>query len=270
MSQDGPLLKVDRLTVTFVGRDRQLFRAVDDVSFHINRGESLGLVGESGSGKTTTGRVIVGLTTPNGGTIQFIGRALEDGIGRGSRKGMQIVFQDAAGSLNPRLRIGTSVAEPMVLQHVGSCRDRQLRVDELLERVGLPPASAGRFPRELSGGQRQRVAIARALAASPSFIIFDEPVSALDVSVQAQILNLLNDLRRELSLTYLMISHNLAVVAGFCERVAVMQRGKIVETGESRMVFSSPRNAYTKALLAAVPRLDPWLKFRAVSDESRN
>lgn len=257
MPPDDPLLKVDRLTVIFHGRERQTIRAVDGVSFHIDRGESLGLVGESGSGKTTAGRVIVGLTTPDEGIIQFCGRKLGHGIGHSSRQGMQIVLQDAAGSLNPRLRIGISVAEPMVLQRVGSRRDRLRQVDELLDKVGLPPSSAARFPRELSGGQRQRVAIARALAARPNFIVFDEPVSALDVSVQAQILNLLNDLRRELSLTYLLISHNLAVVAGFCERVAVMQRGRIVETGGSRAVFRSPQDAYTKALVAAVPRLGP-------------
>jgi len=167
-----------------------------------------------------------------------------------------MVMQDAAGSLNPRLRIGTSVVEPMILGRVGSRRERQRRIDELLEKVGLPPSSAARFPSELSGGQRQRVAIARSLAADPIFIILDEPVSALDVSVQAQILNLLNDLRRELSLTYLMISHNLAVVAGFCERAAVMQHGRIVETGESHKVFRTPQDEYTQALVAAVPRIE--------------
>jgi oligopeptide transport system ATP-binding protein len=257
-----PLLRVENLSVHFasggLGRPR-IVRAVDSVSFDIQPGETLGLVGESGSGKTTVGRAILRLVEPAAGRVFFDGADVLAARGpalRRLRKDMQIVFQDPAGSLNPRMTIGEIVAEPLVVHGMGSARTLDRRVAELLERCGLPPAAASRYPHEFSGGQRQRVGIARALALRPRFIVCDEPTSALDVSVQAQIINLLMDLQAELGLSYLFISHDMNVIQHVCRRVAVMHRGRIVEVGERDQVLHHPAHEYTRALLGAVPRAE--------------
>jgi ABC-type glutathione transport system ATPase component len=263
----SPLLEVEDLRVWFPSRSGILQRvtgqakAVDGVSFHLNPGETLGLVGESGCGKTTVGRAILRLIPATSGRVRFEGRdvlALGAGELRRTRRRMQIIFQDPAGSLNPRMTVGRAIAEPMLVH--GMCRTRaeaRKRVEGLLERCGMPTSSASRYPHEFSGGQRQRVAIARALALEPRFIVCDEPTSALDVSVQAQILNLLCDLRDQMGLSYLFISHDMAVVRHIADRVAVMKGGKIIEQGTRDEVMERPREAYTKALLAAVPVADP-------------
>jgi oligopeptide/dipeptide ABC transporter ATP-binding protein len=248
-------------------RVRGCVRAVDDVSFDIARGTTLGLVGESGCGKTTLGRTILRLIEPVGGTVLMDG---VDVLGasrrrlRGLRRHMQLVFQDASGSLDPRMRIGEAVAEPLTVHDVVSGRRREKRVEALLERVGLRAADANRYPHELSGGQRQRVGIARAIAIQPKFLVCDEPVSALDVSIQAKILNLLTDLRRDLGLTYLFIAHNLAVVEHCSDRVAVMYLGKIVEIADAGDLYRCPQHPYTRALLAAVPDPAPPLRRKRV------
>jgi ABC-type oligopeptide transport system ATPase subunit len=235
-------------------------KAVDDVTFEIGEGETLGLVGESGSGKSTTGYCVLQLLKPTGGTVQFMGKELTT-MGRTDlrelRKEMQIVFQDPYSSLNPRQTVGKIVEEPMGVHGHGTRRARERRVRDLLETVGFNPDFTNRYPHEFSGGQRQRIGIARALALNPRLIVCDEPVSALDVSIQAQILNLLKDLQRDLGLAYLFVAHDLAVVRTMSDRIAVMNRGKIVETGEAEDVYSNPQEDYTKALLAAVPVPDP-------------
>ena len=234
--------------------------AVDGVSFEIGRGETLGLVGESGSGKTTLGRAIVRLVEPQSGAVRFDGTDVHSAPRRRMkelRRHMQIVFQDPAGSLNPRMRIGAIIAEPLLIHRVGDKRRRRERAMQLLERVGLAAGVMDRYPHELSGGQKQRVGIARALALEPKFLVLDEPVSALDVSIQAQIMNLLADLKKDLGLTFLFIAHNLAVVRLLSDRVAVMQRGRMVELAESEEMFERPQHPYTRALLAAVPSLVP-------------
>ena len=235
-------------------------RAVDGVSFSIEEGETFGLVGESGSGKTTTGRCILRLIEPTSGEVRFRG---EDVLGfsrerlRQARRDMQIVFQDPFSSLNPRMRVGSIVEEPLVIHRTGDRRQRKARVTELFELVGLDPSQLGRYPHQFSGGQRQRIGLARALALNPSFIIADEPVSALDVSVQAQVVNLLMDLQSRLKLTYLFIAHDLRLVRHICSRVAVMYLGKIVEMGETEAIFAAPAHPYTRALLSAIPVPDP-------------
>ncbi len=234
--------------------------AVDGVSFQIASGETLGLVGESGSGKTTLGRAILRLIEPQAGSVRFDGTDVCSARPRRMkeiRRRMQIVFQDPAGSLNTRMRIGAIVAEPLLIHGIGDRTSRREGAMQLLERVGLSSGVAERYPHELSGGQKQRVGIARALALEPRFIVLDEPVSALDVSIQAQIMSLLTDLKRELGLAYLFIAHNLAVVRRLSDRVAVMQRGRIVELAPTEELFERPQHAYTKSLLAAVPRLVP-------------
>jgi oligopeptide/dipeptide ABC transporter ATP-binding protein len=263
----GPeLLRVRGLTKRFpisrrlLGRPEAWLTAVDRVDLELARGETLGLVGESGSGKTTLGRCILHLLPPDAGTVTFDGIDLGSLSGRrlrAMRREMQIIFQDPFGSLNPRMRVGAIVAEPLIIH--GLCRrpDRPRRVAELLAMVGLDADCAERYPHEFSGGQRQRIGIARALAVSPRLVIADEPVSSLDVSVQAQVLNLLVDLQERLGLTYLFIAHDLAVVRHISDRVAVMYRGRLVEVGPAAEVYARPLHPYTRALLESVPVGDP-------------
>ena len=235
-------------------------RAVDGVTFSIKAGETFGLVGESGSGKTTTGRCILRLIEPTSGDVEFKGEnvlAFDRKRMRQARREMQIVFQDPYSSLNPRMRAGAIVEEPLVIHGVGSRTERQDRVAELFRLVGLDPDQRARYPHQFSGGQRQRIGLARALALHPSLIIADEPVSALDVSVQAQVINLLMNLQQRLSLTYLFIAHDLRLVRHICERVAVMYRGRIVEMGNTGALFEAPAHPYTRALLSAIPVPDP-------------
>ncbi len=244
----------------FLGRPRAVVRAVDGVSLDIHAGETLGLVGESGCGKSTLGRLILRLIEPTAGDVRFDGRSLlhlRPRELRAVRRAMQIIFQDPYGSLNPRMRVLSIVGEGLAIHRIGTSEERRARVRALLELVGLPADAATRFPHEFSGGQRQRIGIARALAVEPRFIVADEAVSALDVSIQAQILNLLRDLKGRLGLTLLFISHDLRVVEHLSDRVAIMYLGKIVEIGSRDEVYGEPRHPYTRALLAAVPVPDP-------------
>jgi ABC-type oligopeptide transport system ATPase subunit len=235
-------------------------KAVDGVSFEIEEGETLGLVGESGSGKSTTGYCVLQLLKPTSGSITFLGKELTE-LGREDlrrmRREMQIVFQDPYSSLDPRMTVGDIVGEPLVVHGIGTRRSRRATVASLLELVGFDPSYTNRYPHEFSGGQRQRIGIARALALNPKLIVCDEPVSALDVSIQAQILNLLKDLQRDLGLTYLFIAHDLAVVRAMSDTIAVMHEGVIVEQGPAERVYTQPQTDYTRTLLAAVPVPDP-------------
>ena len=259
-----PLLEVRDLTkvfsssaTTFSAR-RADVRAVDDVSLEIHAGETLGLVGESGSGKSTLGRLILRLVEPTSGSIHFDGRDLLSTSGREMRtlrRDMQIIFQDPFGSLNPRMRIADLIAEPLIIHSEGKRSEVKARVAELLRIVGLDASAASRYPHEFSGGQRQRIVIARALALRPKFIVCDEPVSALDVSVGAQIVNLLAELQREFGLTYLFISHSMPIVRYLATRIAVMYRGKILEVNSTEQITTQPQNAYTKTLLSATPEI---------------
>ncbi|MBK8312528.1 MAG: ATP-binding cassette domain-containing protein [Acidobacteria bacterium] len=257
------LVEISDLIKHFPASGRQMVRAVDGVSFTINRGETLGLVGESGCGKTTIGRTILRLIEPTGGRIRFDGRNLLE-LNRTEmrelRRRMQIIFQDPYSSLNPRMKVGDIIGEPLAVHKTGDRRERRDRVAELLTVVGLDPDYAGRYPHEFSGGQRQRIGIARALALNPDFIVADEPVSALDVSVQAQVVNLLQDLQEKLGLTYLFISHGLAVVKHISSRVGVMYLGKLVELAPAENIYAKPVHPYTQALLAAIPVPDPLAK----------
>jgi ABC-type oligopeptide transport system ATPase subunit len=260
-----PLVEVSRLVKHFVRnpgflRTGPLVKAVDDVSFAIEEGETFGLVGESGSGKTTTGRCVLRLVEPTSGSVRFRG---EDVVGfsrrrmREARRDMQIVFQDPYSSLNPRMRARQIVEEPLIIHGLGNTATRRARVAELFRLVGLDAAHLSRYPHEFSGGQRQRIGLARALALNPSFVVLVEPVSALDVSVQAQVVNLLVDLQQQFKLTYLFIAHDLRLVQHICARVAVMYLGRIVEMGPTASLFAAPQHPYTRALLSAIPVPDP-------------
>ena len=261
LAQGKPLLEVRRLVKQFSRHEGflakpSIVRAVNDVSFTVEEGETFGLVGESGSGKTTTGRCILRLIEPTSGEVLFRGEnvlAYSHDEMRRARRQMQIVFQDPYSSLNPRMRVRQIIEEPLIIHKIGNAESRIVRVKELYRLVGLDAATIDRYPHEFSGGQRQRIGVARALALNPSFIIADEPVSALDVSIQAQVVNLLMELQQKLGLAYLFIAHDLRLVEHICRRTAVMYLGRIVEMADTARLFDNPQHPYTKALLSAIP-----------------
>jgi oligopeptide transport system ATP-binding protein len=264
-----PLLRVQHLSKhypvrrTFFQKSSKILRAVDDISFEVMQGETFGLVGESGCGKTTTGRCLLRLIEPTAGEIDFEGcniLELPAAEMRAMRRHMQMIFQDPYGSLNPRMMIRTILEEPLVIHRIGKKTDRARRIEELLKMVGLDSDTMLRFPHEFSGGQRQRIGIARALALNPKLIVADEPVSSLDVSVQAQIINLLKELQEKLHLTFVFIAHDLSVVQHFCDRIAVMYLGKIVESAPSLELFRTPLHPYTKLLMSSIPVPDPAVR----------
>jgi oligopeptide transport system ATP-binding protein len=279
VSQNGSLLAVRDLHKHFPIRKGTLIertvgqvKAVDGVTFDIAEGETLGLVGESGSGKSTTGYCVIQLLKPTSGSVVFMGKELTD-IGREDlrrmRREMQIVFQDPYSSLDPRMTVGGIVSEPLEVHGIGTRRSRTETVRKLLDIVGFNPNFTNRYPHEFSGGQRQRIGIARALALNPKLIVCDEPVSALDVSIQAQILNLLKDLQRDFGLTYLFISHDLAVVRTMSDRIAVMNQRKLVEIGDADQSYNQPKDEYTKALFTAVPVPDPRRQRERKAERAR-
>ncbi|WP_394788598.1 ABC transporter ATP-binding protein [Rhodoferax sp.] len=257
-----PLLQVRGLKKHFASGKRGAapVKAVDDVSFDIEEGQTLGLVGESGCGKSTTGRSVLRLIEPTAGSVHFMGQditGLSTAKLRGMRRNMQMVFQDPYASLNPRMTIGEVLEEPLIVHQLHDRATRKRKVAEVLDVVGLSPSYAGRHPHEFSGGQRQRVGIARAIITRPKLVVADEAVSALDVSIQAQILNLLKDLQKELGLTYLFVSHDLAVIRHVSDRIGVMYLGRMVEIGSCASVYSAPQHPYTQALLSAIPKEHP-------------
>ena len=256
----APLLEIRNLTKHFAVRGGGVVRAVENVSFSIGQGETFALVGESGCGKTTVTKLVLGLEKPTSGEILFHGADLTKASSstmHAYRRQAQAVFQDPYSSLNPRLRVHTIIAEPLMAHGIGDRSSQRARVAEMLDVVGLPKTAADLYPHEFSGGQRQRIAIARALALKPSFMVLDEPISALDVSIRAQILNLLADIQDEFGLTYLIVAHDLALVEHFSSSVGVMYLGSMAELGPTEAVFSAPLHPYTKALLSSVPRPDP-------------
>ncbi|WP_195283517.1 ABC transporter ATP-binding protein [Harryflintia acetispora] len=264
-----PILKVEHLKKYFVagggflGGNQRVIKAVDDVSFTLLPGETLGLVGESGCGKSTTGRTVLRLYEPTDGRIIFEGADITNLSGRELlpyRRKMQMIFQDPYASLDSRMTVGDIVSEPLDIHHLASGKEREEQVRSLLERVGLKPEYASRYPHEFSGGQRQRIGIARALAVRPRFIVCDEPISALDVSIQAQVVNMLEDLQEEFALTYLFIAHDLSMVKHISTRIGVMYLGKLVELGQSDQLYHDPQHPYTKALLSAIPVPNPKAK----------
>jgi oligopeptide transport system ATP-binding protein len=267
MSENGTLIKVDKLTKHFpitrgilIQREIGAVQAVDKVSFDIRKGETLGLVGESGCGKSTTGRTILQLYRPTAGKVYYGGTDLTELKGEGLRKmrrNMQMIFQDPYASLNPRLTVGNIIAEPLEVHSIGNAKERRERTRELLRLVGLSPHFVNRYPHEFSGGQRQRIGVARALALQPDFIVCDEPISALDVSIQAQVVNLLEELQETFGLTYLFIAHDLSMVRHISDRTAVMYLGKVVELATRDELYAHPLHPYTQALLSAVPIPDP-------------
>jgi oligopeptide transport system ATP-binding protein len=273
MSEDNVLLRVEHLVKHFpitkgvlVQKQVGAVRAVDDISFDIRRGETLGLVGESGCGKSTTGRTILQLFRPTSGHVYYEGTDLTTLKGselRTMRRKMQMIFQDPYASLNPRMTVSDIIGEPLVVHEIGGSKEIRERVDQLLTQVGLNPAFANRYPHEFSGGQRQRIGVARALALNPDLIVCDEPISALDVSIQAQVVNLLEDLQDQLNLTYLFIAHDLSMVRHISDRIAVMYLGVLVELADRNELYNNPLHPYAQALLSAVPVADP------VAEETR-
>lgn len=267
------ILEVKNLTKTFTIKSSQLFappkylKAVNDVSFEVAEGETLGIIGESGCGKSTLGKSLLRLINPTSGTIQYGDvsvLSLSDKETKRLRKDIQIIFQDPYSSLDPRKTAGSIIEEPMLIHHMGRAAERKKRVNELLKLVGLDEYHANRYPHEFSGGQRQRINIARALALDPKLVVCDEPVSALDVSIQAQVLNLLKELQQKLGLTYLFISHDLSVVKYISDRIAIMYLGRIVEMGNSREIYKNPMHPYTKALFSAIPPENPLEKKKSI------
>jgi ABC-type oligopeptide transport system ATPase subunit len=276
VSESKPLLRVRNLSKHFetrVGKGWrkkiEIFKAVDDISFDVRAGETLGIVGESGSGKTTAARSILRALRPTGGSVVFTNNNRSVDLAQLSEKQlmplrtqMQMIFQDPFSSLNPRMTVGDIVAEPLLIHRIGSRSERNARVAEMLEKVGLQADHIYRYPHAFSGGQRQRIGIARALILRPALVVADEAVSALDVSVQARVLDLLQQLQSELKLTYIFVSHDLSIVRQICNRVAVMHHGRIMEMGDAEELFNNPRHAYTRVLLSAIPYPDPEREFR--------
>jgi len=268
-----PLVSLDRVSVGFglgggwFGRGRRVLQAVADVSIDILPGEALALVGESGSGKSTLGNVVAGLQAPTAGTMRFMGQAMDAAVWAEARRKIQIVFQDPFGALDPRMPVSAIIAEPLRIQGTGTASERRARAAALVEQVGLPRDALNRYPHEFSGGQRQRIAIARALAPEPALIVADEPLSALDVSIQSQVLNLLKELQGQRTLAYLFISHDLAVVNHLADRVAVLYLGRLIEVAPRAELFETPSHPYTQALLDAVPRIGRNRDRRAIKGE---